>query len=169
MSKSLGIMEDSFVNALDRLDILLTNLPSQLPLADNYYDSQYPSFLSFSLDPDTLKKTGNEIATLECEKAICALHGILKLYYEKYPTNNMLKKWVDDITAGGEKVYKIYGVPILDSKEPVKQWHTKHPTPDITVIHSKSTQSNTDAQISKSYVYQPKSSGARCNPNDIMS
>jgi len=60
MSKSPTTEE--FVNALDKLNILLTNLPSQLPLADNYYDSQYPSFLQFSLDPDILEKTGDEVA-----------------------------------------------------------------------------------------------------------
>ncbi|KAG1887116.1 hypothetical protein F4604DRAFT_1233114 [Suillus subluteus] len=130
MSESLTSQE--FVDVLDKLNILLTNLPSQLPLANDYYDSQYCSFLSFPLDPDILEKTGDEVATLgeqlesvfgwkartsgdsiipilERGKAICALHGILKLYYEKYPTNDVLKKWVNDITAGAEKVYEKYG------------------------------------------------------------
>ncbi|KAG2116350.1 hypothetical protein BD769DRAFT_1778182 [Suillus cothurnatus] len=43
---------------------LLHFLLAPLPLADNYYDSQYPSFLQFSLDPDILEKTGDEVATL---------------------------------------------------------------------------------------------------------
>ncbi|KAG2345131.1 hypothetical protein BDR05DRAFT_947067 [Suillus weaverae] len=129
------LITEEFVNVLNRLNILLTNLPSQLPLANDYYDSQYPSFLSFSLDPDILKKTGDEIAILELGKAICALHGILKLYYKKYPTNNVLKKWVDDITARAEKVYEMYDVPILEfSKEPGRQQGTKRPSPDVESV-----------------------------------
>ncbi|KAG2088925.1 uncharacterized protein F5147DRAFT_841227 [Suillus discolor] len=105
------------------------------------------------------------IPILERGKAICALHGILMLYYEKYPTNNVLKKWVHDITAGAEKVYEMYGVPIPEcSKEPVRQQGTKRPAPDVTITHSQSTGSK---QISN--VYQPKSSGAGRNPIDIMS
>ncbi|KAG1908395.1 uncharacterized protein F5891DRAFT_973815 [Suillus fuscotomentosus] len=144
---------------------------THLPLADNYYDSQYPSFLQFSLDPDILEKTGDEVVTLgeqlesvfgwkartsgdgvipilERGKAICALHGILMLYYEKYPTNNVLKKWIHDITAGAEKVYKMYGVPTPEcSKEPVRQQGTKRPAPAVTIMHSQSTGSKGNAQL----------------------
>jgi hypothetical protein len=125
---------EDFTAVLDKLEFLLANLPSQLPLLDGF-ESQYYSFLSFNLDPDILEKTGDEVATLgeqlefifgwkarnsgdgiipilERGKAICALHGILKLYYEKYPTNNVLKKWVIDITTGAEKAFEIYGVPV---------------------------------------------------------
>jgi hypothetical protein len=37
------------------------------------------------------------------------LHPLLKKYHEKYPDNNALKKWVIDITTGGEVLTK-YGV-----------------------------------------------------------
>jgi len=36
------------------------------------------------------------------------LHPLLKKYHEKYPDNNVLKKWVIDVTAGAEKVFAIY-------------------------------------------------------------
>jgi hypothetical protein len=45
-------------------------------------------------------------------KAICALHPILKQYYEKYPSNNVLKKSVIDVIAGVEKVYEAHGVAV---------------------------------------------------------
>jgi hypothetical protein len=143
MSQSLPLAAHTvsgkeFVNVLDKLNFLLANLPAQLPLVDGY-DSKYCSFLSFTLDHDILEKTGDEVATLgeqlesvfgwkartsgdgiipilERGKAICALHGILKRYHEKYPTNNVLKKWVFDITAGAEKVYEMYGVPVCDTE-----------------------------------------------------
>jgi len=46
------------------------------------------------------------IQILKCRKAIHALHSILKNYHEKYPENNMLKKWVIDVATGAEKVFK---------------------------------------------------------------
>ena len=108
------ISPEIFKAALARLEYLLANLPEQLPSSDSFF-SWYGMFLSFSLDPDILKKTGDEIATLgeqlegifgwdawtsgdgiipilECGKAICTLHPILKEYHKKFPDNNVLKK-----------------------------------------------------------------------------
>ena len=105
-----------------------------LPTADGP-DSRYGAFLSFALDPEILEKTGDEVATLgeqlesifgwkvrtsgdgiipilEWGKAICALQHLLKKYHEKYPENNVLKKWVIDITAGAEKVFALYEIAV---------------------------------------------------------
>jgi hypothetical protein len=87
------------------------------------------------LDQDILEKTGDEVATLgeqlehifgwktrttgdgvipilERGKAICALHPILKQYFEKYPDNNVLKKWIIDIALGAEKAFATHQVPV---------------------------------------------------------
>jgi hypothetical protein len=50
------------------------------------------------------------IPILERGKAICALHPILKEYHEKFPDNNVLKKWVHDVMAGAEKAFMTCGV-----------------------------------------------------------
>ncbi|KAG0698210.1 hypothetical protein DFH29DRAFT_1019310 [Suillus ampliporus] len=129
-----SLSPEEFSALLDRLKHLLANLPSQMPL-ENGSDSLYGSFLSFNLDPDILDKTGDEVATLgeqlehifgwrtrtsgdgilqirERGKAIRALHPILKEYYEKYPSNNVLKKWVIDVIAGAEKAYETHGIAV---------------------------------------------------------
>ncbi|KAG1858572.1 hypothetical protein F4604DRAFT_1684968 [Suillus subluteus] len=118
MAKSL--VTEEFANVLNKLDILLTNLPSQLPLADNYYDSPGDEVATLGEQLESVfgwkawTSGDGIIPILEHGKAICALHGILKLYHKKYPTNNELKKWVNDITAGAEKINEMYGIPIHD-------------------------------------------------------
>jgi hypothetical protein len=125
---------EEFNAVLARLEYLLANLPEQLPSSDSFF-SRYGAFLSFALDPDILEKTGDEIATLgeqlegifgwnartsgdgiipilERGKAICALHPILKGYHEKFPDNNVLKKWVLDVIAGTEKAFTTCGVAV---------------------------------------------------------
>jgi hypothetical protein len=125
---------EEFKPVLARLEYLLANLPEQLPASDSFF-SRYGAFLSFALDPDILEKTGDEIATLseqlegifgwdartsgdgiipivERGKAICALHHILKEYHEKFPDNNVLKKWVLDVIAGAEKAFMTCGVAV---------------------------------------------------------
>jgi hypothetical protein len=87
------------------------------------------------LDLEILDRTGDEVATLDEQlehifgwqarttgdgiipivergHAICALHPILKTYSEKYPENNILKKWVIDVAIGAEKVFRKYQVPV---------------------------------------------------------
>ena len=126
---------EQFVGILARLQHLLANLPVQLHCPTNESESRYYFFLSFNLDPDILEKTGDEIATLgeqlervfgwkartsgdcilpilERGKAICALHPVLKKYHEKYPENNVLKKWVIDIATGAEKAFETCGVAV---------------------------------------------------------
>ena len=125
-----SISHEDFVTILARLDILLSNLPAQLPAVDGP-SSRYGTFLSFGLDADILEKTGDEVATLgeqlehifgwktrtsgdgiipilERGNAIRALHPLFTEYYKKYPDNNVLKKWVIDVTAGAEKAESPY-------------------------------------------------------------
>ena len=125
------------VEILAQLKLLLTNLPSELPLRDPS-DSKYRTFLYFKLDPEILDKTEDEVATLseqlehtfswqaarttttgdgiipivERGDAICALHPILKTYSEKYPENNVLKKWIIDVALGVEKVFRMHQIPV---------------------------------------------------------
>jgi hypothetical protein len=134
ISPAESVSREEFGGILKRLKVLLSNLPSQLPLvADS--KSRYNAFLSFSLDPDILDKTGDEVATLgeqlehifgwrtrtsgdgiipilERGRAICALHSILSEYHEKYPDNNVLKKWVVDVATGAEKAFETFGVEV---------------------------------------------------------
>src|SRR6266545_2695803 len=48
---------------LDRLKLLLDNLPEQLPLK-SVVDSAFSTFLDFKLDPDLLEKTGCKVSAL---------------------------------------------------------------------------------------------------------
>jgi len=52
------------------------------------------------------------IPIVEWGRAIHLLHPLLKKYHETYPDNNVLKKWVIDVTAGAEKAFTIYGVAV---------------------------------------------------------
>ena len=131
-SSADNISHEQVVAVLAHLNFLLANLPKQLPTVDGP-DSRYGTFLSFALDPEILEKTGDEVATLgeqfesifgwkactsgdgiipilEQGKVICALQHLLKKYHEKYPENNVLKKWVIDITTGTEKVFALYKI-----------------------------------------------------------
>ena len=88
-------------------------------------------FINFHLNEEVLDKTGDEVSTLgeqlECifgwkvhtsgdgtlpilehGKLIEALHGIFSTFYQKFPENNTLKKWVIDVCIVLEKVYKQY-------------------------------------------------------------
>ena len=101
-------------NILAKLEVLLMDLPSQLPRGDGF-NSKYGAFLAFTLDEDILEKTGDEVAALseqlehafswrsrttsdnvipivERGEAICALHSILVDFYARFPHNNVLKE-----------------------------------------------------------------------------
>lgn len=129
-----SLSHDDFIKILARLRFLLRNLPAQLPCRDGF-DSVYSTFLAFSLDEDILEKTGDEVATLgeqlehvfgwrarttgdgiipivERGHALCALLPIFETFVERYPNNNVLKKWVIDVTLGAENVFKIHQVPV---------------------------------------------------------
>jgi len=58
-----SLSHDDFRLLLDRLKLLLDNLPRQLPLK-SAADSDFSTFLYFELDPDLLEKTGCEVSAL---------------------------------------------------------------------------------------------------------
>ena len=119
---------------LDRLKLLLDNLPRQLPTKSDT-DSAFASFLFFRIDPDLLEKTGCEVSALseqlkgifgwqarttgdgiirieERGPAVCALHKVFSEFWEHHPQNNVLRKWIFDVLKGVEKVYQVHNVPV---------------------------------------------------------
>jgi len=63
MSASEAHSHDDFRHVLDRLKLLLENLPRSLP-EKSLQELRFACFLNFSLDPDILEKTGCEVAAL---------------------------------------------------------------------------------------------------------
>ncbi|KAF9521628.1 hypothetical protein CPB83DRAFT_900472 [Crepidotus variabilis] len=125
--------KEASLTVLDHLKLLLDNLPTQLP---EHLDgtSKFTDFLNFSLDRDLLENTGSETSTLseqlkrvfgwqsrttgdgivpilERGDAVCAVHGVLLSFWEKYPQDAVLQKWIQDIVEGAEKAYHTYRVP----------------------------------------------------------
>ena len=81
------------------LNVLLANLPEVATLGE-----QLEQIFGWK----THTSVDGIIPILEWGKAICAVHPLLKKYHKRYPENNVLKKWVIDITAGVEKVFTKY-------------------------------------------------------------
>ena len=140
MSNNLELLShhDFRLIILDRLKLLLDNLPEQLPLKSTV-DSAFSMFLDFSLDPDLLEKTGCEVSALsemlkgvfgwkarttgdgivsiaERGPAISALHKVFLEFWSRHPENNVLRKWISDVLQGVEKVYDIYNVPVRNTE-----------------------------------------------------
>jgi len=124
------ITNDEFWSILDKLGLLLRDIPKELPDGGTT-STHYGTFINFHLDEELLDKTGDEVSTLgeqlervfgwkartsgdgtlpilERGKSIQALHGIFSTFYQKFPENNVLKKWVIDVCIGLEKVYEQY-------------------------------------------------------------
>ncbi len=124
------ITNDEFWSILDKLGLLLRDIPKELPDGGTT-STHYGTFINFHLDEELLDKTGDEVSTLgeqlECifgwkartsgdgtlpilehGKSIQALHSIFSTFYQKFPENNVLKKWVIDVCIGLEKVYEQY-------------------------------------------------------------
>ena len=122
---------------LDRLKLLLDNLPRQLPLrtGPDWADSKFSQFLFFRIDPDLLEKTGCEVSALseqlkgifgwktrttgdgivpieERGEAVCAMHMVFAEFWERHPENNVLRKWIFDTLKGAEKTYHIHNVAV---------------------------------------------------------
>ncbi len=100
---------------LDKLWLLLENLPNQLPV--NGQDSRYASLIGFQPNEELIKMTGSKAGALnihlECvfgyaarsvgdgilpilERGppICAIHNILHDYCTEFPSDNILFKEV---------------------------------------------------------------------------
>lgn len=129
-----SLSHDDFRLLLDRLKLLLDNLPRQL-LLKSAANSAFSTFLYFELDPDLLEKTGCEVSALnetlkgvfgwkarttgdgiipieERGPAACAMHKVLLEFWSRHPENNVLRKWIFDILKGVEKVYTQYNIPV---------------------------------------------------------
>jgi hypothetical protein len=126
--------DDFRCQVLDRLKLLLDHLPRQLPIR-SAADSAFSSFLFFRIDPDLLEKTGCEVSALseqlkgifgwkgrttgdgivaieERGDAVCAMHKVLKEFWECHPQNNVLRKWIIDVLKGVEKAYHVHEVAV---------------------------------------------------------
>ena len=98
---------------LDRLKLLLDNLPWQLPTKSGA-DSAFAPFLFFGINPDLLEKTGCEVSALseqlkgvfgwkarttgdgiipieERGPAVCELHKVFSEFRERHPQN--IESW----------------------------------------------------------------------------
>jgi len=122
---------------LDKLQLLLENLPNQLPSkpSDGPDASHYASLIGFQPNIELVEMTGSKAGALnvhlehvfgyaarstgngilpivERGPQICAIHDILSDYCNEFQDDNILKKWAIDITKGAEKVYNTHGVPV---------------------------------------------------------
>jgi hypothetical protein len=127
-------LEGNFAAYLTRLRSLLDpgNLPVNLPLHNKATESIYGAFLHFTIDPDILEKTGDEVGAFseqmkaifgwktcstgdgiipikERGRALSAAVDVLSQFHKKHPNNAVIQKWGFDIGKGVEKVYQIHG------------------------------------------------------------
>ena len=126
------ILPTEFPHFLEHLQGLLRNLPDAMPVGD-----KYSTFLSFSLDPELVENTGHEIGALsEQFKRIfgwrarttgdgvlpieerglpnCSVVNVFHHFHHQYPEDVVLKKWAVDIAIGAEKVYRQYGLMVIN-------------------------------------------------------
>ena len=110
---------------LNKIQLLLENLPNQLPSkpVNGPNASQYALLVGFQPDDELLEMTGSRagalnmhlkhlfghaarstgdgiLPILERGPPICAIHNVLKDYCAEFPNDNMLKKLAIDITIG---------------------------------------------------------------------
>ena len=133
---------DDFTSILNRLRLLLDNLPDAL-LSYGNKSERFAMFLvqpdKFVLDPDWMEKTECEVSTLsemlkavfgwsarttgdgivefkERGPAVSAMHGVLTRFWPGkdhcHESNNVLKKWIIDIAIGAEKCYRAHNTPV---------------------------------------------------------
>ena len=130
----LAELESNFATYLARLHFLLDpgNLPDNLPLHDKAAESIYGAFLHFTIDPNILEKTGNEVGAFseqfkaifgwktrstgdgiipikERGRPLSAAVDVLSRFHKKHPNDAVIQKWGFDIGKGVEKVYQIHG------------------------------------------------------------
>ena len=129
----LAELEGNFPVYLARLRSLLNpgNLPVSLPLHNKATESIYGAFLHFTIDPDILEKTGDEVGVFseqlkgifgwktrstgdgiipikERGRALSTAVDVLSRFHDKHPNNAVIEKWGFDIGKGVEKVYQIH-------------------------------------------------------------
>lgn len=113
---------------LERLKLLLDNLPWQLPVK-TATESAFATFWFFRIHPDLLELTGCEVSALsgqlkrifgwstrttgdrivsitERGDVVRAMHKVFRDFWERQPENNVLRKWIFDVLIGVEKAYE---------------------------------------------------------------
>ena len=128
--------EDFRCHFLDRLKLLIENLPWQLPVKTEA-ESVFATFLAFRIDPDLLELMGCEVSALseqlkrvfgwnawttstgdgivsitERGNGVCAMHKVLRDFWERHLENSVLRKWIFDVLKGVEKAYKVYNLAV---------------------------------------------------------
>ena len=136
-SREMSDYSEDLGPILDKLQLLLENLPNQLPLKPitGPDASHYASLIGFKPDNELVDLTGSKagalnvhlervfgyaarssgdgiLPILERGPAVCAMHDILSDYCNEFQNDNVLKKWAIDIAKGAEKVYNTYRVPV---------------------------------------------------------
>jgi hypothetical protein len=124
------VSQTEFETLLDTLRHLLANFPLKLPIFDAPL-SRYASLVdlqksavdihSFEVELEgafayTSNNNGDGILPiLERGPSICVLYPLLKKYYVAYPESYIVKKWVIDIVAAAENVYRKFGENVSKS------------------------------------------------------
>ena len=126
--------EDFRCHILDRLKLLIENLPWQLPVKAAA-ESAFATFLVYRIDPELLELTGCEVSALseqlkrvfgwnarttgdgivsitERGDAVRAMHKVLTEFWERHPENSVLRKWISDILKGAEKAYELHNIAV---------------------------------------------------------
>ena len=126
--------EDFRSHILDRLKLLIDNLPRQLP-EKTTAESAFATFLEFRIDPELLELTGCEVSALseqlkrvfgwnarttgdgivlinERGTAVSAMHKVLSEIWEHHPENSVLRKWIFDVLKGAEKAFEVHNMAV---------------------------------------------------------
>lgn len=134
---------EDMADVLERLEVLLTQLPTTLPCKDEAH-SKYSSFLSFSINPNILERTGDEcgafseqmkdifgwrsrttndgiVPIFERGPVVLAMVPAFRNFLAQYPDNNVVKKWIIDVAIGAEAVCQRNGIDITVSLH-ILQW-----------------------------------------------
>ena len=119
---------------LDRLKLLIDNLPRQLP-EKTTAESAFATFLEFMIDPELLELTGCEVSALseqlkrvfgwnawttgdgivlinERGTAVSAMHKVLSEFWEHHLENSVLCKWIFDVLKGAKKAFEVHNMAV---------------------------------------------------------
>jgi len=127
---------DEICQILDKLKVLLDNLPVQL-VEESIERSAFAFLVFYEPDRELLEDLGCEVSVLnvalerlfgaharstgdgivpikERGPPVRELHTVLADLWNKpqHQTNNVLKKWIIDIASGAEKTFRLNQVPV---------------------------------------------------------
>ena len=179
MSGLVGL-EGDFAAYLAHLHLLLNagNLPVSLPLHNKALGSIYGAFLHFTINPDILEKTGDEVGAFseqfkaifgwktrstgdgiipikEHGRALSATVDVLSQFHKKHPNNAVIQKWGFDIGKGVEKVYQFHGHKVCLSALCITYHSSRFNLLYMCVQHRCSFQLRLPRQLDQSIVHLP--------------